>query len=1707
MSAPYHVRLAVSQAGDQFRAELFTEDLGDTDGDTLRELPPSLGEWVPFLAQGADLPPDAARQLGKELFAALLGQVENAKKWTEVLDRAAKAGQPVRLLIDATTDAVRDLPYGLLCEPHDDWFLFRASQRRSVRFVRILRRCSPRVLRLGKRPTVLIVAAEPVSADVPAYDAPARLMALCAALKDVADVNLCGPDGVKPLADLGADAAAFAPFTKATRDTCKAAVAGPFEIIHLLAHGHGAGVLLCTPDGAPAETTAGELAEWCGAGAASLAFLQVCKAGQTGGRGGFGGVAQQLLSPHGGNLAAVVASAFPLDAEHSTAAAAAFYRQLAAGKSPEEALTADRPETDWCWAFLELWARPGALGGTKQRAAFQFVSPYRGLSSFTERDADLFFGRRSETTELLNILRTEACVGVVGDSGSGKTSLLQAGLVYAVRQGGLGGAWRIASLRPGYRPAQSLLTALGAADGTTLAAALRADPRPLLVIFDQFEEVFTLARDPAEARELTQALADIAADRPERFRLVVGLRSEFLGQAAGLPGLSKLLRRPWVLRPPGGDNLREIVAGPAAHCGYAFEGPLADGTPAHATGLLDRILADPLLATRDGAVPSLPLLQFALERLWLTAVEHGRTTFTHADYDALGGLGTAIAQHAEAVYQASTATLGVGGRAEAEHVFTGLVSDRGTRQPRPRAGLEAESANPDLARAVIDYLVGERLLTVRTDPTNPAVPLVDLAHEAVIRHWDRLRGWLAEDPQGRAMREAFRQSAERWEAGYAGVPPKSTRGLPGADVGRNYLAWIDASRPNMSPMATEFAAAVRRYLARQKTTRALVMATFAWLAVTACVLAGFAVVQTGKATDSARAATKSAADAKASAEEAKGQEREATAAARKARVEATKLALDRGVQMSELGRPRLGLLSMAYSLGICPPAAAGEDAAALRKVILTNLAGWSAHMLRLQHVTAAPYYAIATDPAGRVVLCRTPDGGARLYGLDGPADAPPAAGAPLPRLSNCQREHILSAVVHADCETVLLADEFGYLRLWNGRDGTPLGAEFQTFSAGQPALAPDGRTVAVADAEGTVSLWDGVTGREVERAVPEAGPGGRRVAQLPHPGKVYGLDFSPDGRRLVTACGRRPGAAPGPPGLVQLWDAEAGTLLRRNPTDAPATCAAFSPDGRWYAGGAFDLFIWDNQRDIPPFRLGKEQEPVGRRVSPESTFRVLFDPRVPEHLVALNPSGGLAFTHPREQYFGSGERLSPQGWVVGAGFRADGRLFTANVDGTVRVWAEAGGTGALQEFRPADKPAAPGGPAGPPPAVLCVDYSPDGRLVASGTRDGSVYLFAAAGGPPRAEFVCAYRPDLSDRRPVAGVRFTPAGDRLVAQDLSFRQFVFAAPAPGGPAGPAGPLAVRGKEPGHGLEAVCPGGRYGLVRTSPRGFKVLDLDGEKAPVEFALPAGGYGIPVEASEDGYLLRVTQAAFSPDGGRVAVCVRSGDAYVVDLAATPAAFKHLAHDAAAVYDTIREVAFSPDGATVLTRSQRASAVWDAATGELVGRRTNRIGIQLTRFSPSGRLVLGAANFNSGEVWAPARPDAPPLLLVHGGEVWGIAADRAEGRVVTASFDRTARVWDLATGKPVSRPLRHDQGVSDADFSPDGTLVLTGSWDGTMRLWQLPAPFPDDEPRVRAWIEVVTGMAVTPDGIGTLMSAAEWQARRQDLTRLGGPLVPPARP
>jgi WD40 repeat protein len=1696
MSTPYHVRLAVSQYGEQFRAELFTEDLGDTEGDLLTQLPPSIAEWIPYLAQGADLPPDAARQLGKDLFAALLGQPENSKKWAEVLTQAARNKQPIRLLIDATTEAVRDLPYGLLCEPHDDWFLFREGHKQSVEFVRILRRCSPRPLKFRDRLRVLVAVAEPKSADVPPFDAPLRLQKFAAAVHQDVDLFFCGPMGSKPLAEIApnpaaADPAAYAPFTRTTRDALRKAVAGEYDVFHLLAHGHGAGVLLCTEDGAPAETTASELGEWCGAGRTSLAFLQVCKAGQTAGRGGFGGVAQQLLNPRSGNMAAVVASTFPLDAEHSTDAAAGFYRHLAAGKPPEEALTADRPETDWCWAFLELWARPGALGGTQQRAAFQFVSPYRGLSSFGEQDADLFFGRKSEIAELLQVLRAEPAVAVVGDSGSGKTSLLQAGLVHAVRQNGLAGSdrWKIVSLRPGYRPAQSLLSALGGshADPTpsALNAALCADAQPLMIVFDQFEEVFTLARDKAEAQMLTEALAVAVEQQRDRIRLVMGMRSEFLGQAASVRGLSRLIRRPWVLRPPGGDDMRDIVAGPAEHCGYAFQGPLADGNPAHAIGLLDRILADPLLARIEGGLTTapLPLLQFALERLWLKAVEKSVTEFTHAEFDEIGGMGKAIAQHAEAVFQASgTATeFGAQGRALAEQIITALVSTQGIRQPRVREALQAETGNLEAARAIVDYLVGERLLTVRSDPEDMTKSLVDLSHEALIHNWDRLRGWLAEDPQGRAMREEFRKAAEQWESGFAGVQPRSRFGLPGADVARNYLAWIATSKPRLSPAQQEFATALRDMLTRQRRRRRAVMASLAGLAIASLILAVVAYIQSRYAQSNEALAQKRE-------QEAKNSEKQARVSEQEFRNTAASLALDKGIQLCEEGRLRFGLLALAHSLKICPPGivdesadddarAAAHEAASIRKVILTNLAGWGAHAMCLESAHAfSGLQAIATDGDGRYILMETADSKVQLYDID----TGDKVGDPIQPLESTTPGQIL-AMILPDGRAVVYGPSTA--RVWDLVAGKPLGKEFAHDSKGPATLSPDAKLVATGSSNGVVKLWDAATGeRQMDKTWEQAG-------------KILALTFTPDGKNLITGCGRRPDAREQKEGVVHFYSIDKTKPDWKQDIDCPATAVAVSPDGKTVVGGGYDLFIWNNKGDE-----------IGRGDNTESTALAVFDPRDNDEFMVCNPSGSLGIFNCRENnHPNRSEHLSPQGWVVGAGYRRDGLVFTANVDGTVRLWHPPKLSFDLQAFRP-DRVKVDGGPdkdkvdGGPEKdkedGVLCIDFRHDGRAIALGTLDGFVYYYPSLDKTvPPTKFVAAKEAAIHKRTQVVDVRFSADGRRIFAQNIHLQNFVFDLD--------------KVQAVSFDCLALADDGRTSLQKTDEQCTYVLkDIDGEDIGQPFTIDGLSWPpIPTSDVDDEYLMRVKPADISPDHTRVVMIGGDGLAHLIDSATGQAVGPPLEHMVDGERDGIRAVAFSPQGKHVLTRSARARAIWSAETGAQINLHVNRIGVEVSRFSPGGKLVLAGTNFSSGQVWDLGGKTALPLPVLCGSQVWGISANPDGSAIVTASYDRSARLWDTATSKQLGPSMLHTKGVSDAVFAPDGATILTASWDGTARLWSVPEPLPDEEPRITAWVETMTGLRTFEDdpsdkGIAQMMTAKEWKDRKAELNQLGGPLI-----
>jgi WD40 repeat protein len=287
------------------------------------------------------------------------------------------------------------------------------------------------------------------------------------------------------------------------------------------------------------------------------------------------------------------------------------------------------------------------------------------------------------------------------------------------------------------------------------------------------------------------------------------------------------------------------------------------------------------------------------------------------------------------------------------------------------------------------------------------------------------------------------------------------------------------------------------------------------------------------------------------------------------------------------------------------------------------------------------------------------------------------------------------------------------------------------------------------------------------------------------------------------------------------------------------------------------------------------------------------------------------------------------------------------------------------------------------------------------------------------------------------------------------------------------------------------------------YQTAQVGSREDPTTKALDLGGRSIcdPAAEDDDGELQRNSRVAFSPDRSFVALLDSKGEVHLFRTATGEKVCAPLKHTRIQ-HDTIRAVAFCPVGETLLTRAPKSRGLWDAKTGALIDMHVSRVGVQITRFSPSGKLVLGGTNFNMAQVWDDTGRELVPVPMMHAAQVWGLAANPADTRIITASFDKTARIWDRATGRPLSAPMLHRQGVSDAVFSPDGTAALTGSWDGTARLWTVPEPVPDDEKRITAWVETMTGLKVSANVSGELLTPDEWHQSKKRLDELGGPPI-----
>jgi serine/threonine protein kinase/WD40 repeat protein len=474
-------------------------------------------------------------------------------------------------------------------------------------------------------------------------------------------------------------------------------------------------------------------------------------------------------------------------------------------------------------------------------------SPYPGLASFTEKDAAVFFGREAEVAALWEKVHQKRLLAVIGPSGAGKTSFLRAGVLPARPAG-----WGAVHATPGANPALGLAHALapelagdpeairdlidGVAElaetggtGRVVSAARRWRARhaEVLLVADQLEELFTLS-PPETQRRFAELLARLADDAG--VHVVLSLRDDFLlrcfEQAPLAPSVTPLT----IMLPLKRDALRRALVEPARKRGYRFE---------------DEALVDEMVESVEGARGALPLLAFAVARLWEKR-DRQKKLLTREAYEEIGGVAGALAQHAEAAMD----RIGTERQAVVREILRNLVTAQGTRAVAEQEELLSAFPRRKEAEEVLRELIDARLVTsyeVEGAEGEPSHHRIEVVHESLLSAWPRLVRWQAQDEEGALLRDQLKQAAHLW----ADKDRPADLLWTGTSY-REFELWRERYAGGLTTVEGDFARAMEERARRRKR---LVTATVASVIV---ALAGIAVAigisrqQAAKARDQAK---------------------------------------------------------------------------------------------------------------------------------------------------------------------------------------------------------------------------------------------------------------------------------------------------------------------------------------------------------------------------------------------------------------------------------------------------------------------------------------------------------------------------------------------------------------------------------------------------------------------------------------------------------------------------------------------------------------------------------------------------------------------------------------------------------------------------------------------------------------------------------------
>jgi len=1172
---------------------------------------------------------------------------------------------------------------------------------------------------------------------------------------------------------------------------------------------------------------------------------------------------------------------------------------------------------------LDLSFNALALG--QQPPPYDSRCPFRGLYPFRVEDREFFFGREALIKQLRQKLAKHNFLAVLGHSGSGKSSVILAGLMPALQQDKPG--LQMAYLTPGNDPRANLEASLAKAP----------DPTAVLVV-DQFEELFTLCTDEARRIAFIAHVLTLAQQR----RVVITLRADFWGECAPYRELTALMQaRQELMAPMDAAELRKAMEGQAGQVKLRFE-----------AGLSNRILDD--VQDEPGAMP---LLQHALLRLW--EKRHGRWLRT-TEYEAIGGVKKAIAQTADEFYD----RLSPADQAHMENIFVRLTrldedAVQGEKQEgtRRRVGLEElvpAGDDPAATKSLVQRLAGEeaRLLVTRVNGVTQRNE-VEVAHEALIRYWPRLQSWLKQNRADLLLRDKIRQEAIDWDQ-HQREESDERLVLRGGRL--EDAAALPSTRPGfLNELESAYVNACvewRQHLRRQEEER---------------LKRELEAAQ--KLTQESEARREAEKKARQEAELRVEQEADARKTAQTRNkilagllvgaLLAISFALYQWIQsqrqlgatITALTTNSQGLFDSNKDFDALVTSLKAEQLAThtafwvkpdpptlmQRKIALQQAVFWVREQNRLEGQHTAEVKSVSFSPDGRLLASGSADHTIRLWNVETGKVTKILGGQSA--AGDNESPEVWSVSFSPDGRLLASRSADHTIRLWNVETGkvtkilegqSKAAVDNDIAMADSVSFSRDGQRLASPGENRTIKLWDVTTGKVTKILSGN---------DLP----VSSVSFSPDGRLLASGSWNN---------TTKLWDVATGDMKPLVPPKGYGIIdsVSFSPDGKQLASAGEDCTIklWNFETKVTKILEGHSGRIKSVRFSPDS--QMLASAGWDNTIKLWDVKTGK----------GIDTLLGHRQWVNSISFSRDGQwLASASDDSTVKLWnvTTHGASKAITSL------------IGHNDEVYSVSFSPDSEMLASAAWDGTIKLWyvktgreiktISTGGDPR----------------IKSVSFSPNGQRLAAGGFDNVITLWDVAT-----GHAIPFPNEGA---YLIQRVSfsPNGRWLADASWDQSIRVYDVSTEKLHMPplrqheagisdmsfspdsttIASASADHTIKLWNVATGHVINtlkghsagVKSVSFSPDGQQLASA--SGDQTIkLWNVATGGVINTLKGHRAGV----KSVSFSPDGQQLASASDdQTIKLWDVATGQVINTLKGHKGYSVVSFSPNGSWLASGSN------------------------------------------------------------------------------------------------------------------------------------------------------